>query len=288
MISSDQAGMLIDGGQVIGSDGEKIGTVGQVYLDNETGNPSWVTVKTGWFGTSESFVPLDEATVDGSTVTVPYDKATVKDAPHHDVDAELTPQEEQDLYAYYGLTHAGRTTDRTDGDFARTGAADTEARSTSASPDTGEGYITRSEEQLRVGTRQVEAGRARLRKFVVTEQQTVTVPVSHEEVTVVREPIAAGEVTNAVIGDDVVEVVLTEDQVVVDKQAVAVEKVKLGTQTVTEEQQVTEAVRKEQVELDTDGVTTSAGTRTDAEAATDPSLADKAQGLVDQAKGAVT
>lgn len=277
MISSDQAGMLIDGGQVIGSDGEKIGTVGQVYLDNETGNPSWVTVKTGWFGTSESFVPLDEATVDGSTVTVPYDKATVKDAPHHDVDAELTPQEEQDLYSYYGLTHAGRTTDRTDGDYARTAGADT-----------GEGYITRSEEQLRVGTRQVEAGRARLRKFVVTEQQTVTVPVSHEEVTVVREPIAAGEVTDAVIGDDVVEVVLTEDQVVVDKQAVAVEKVKLGTQIVTEEQQVTEAVRKEQVELDTDGVTTTTGTRTDAAAAadTDPSLAGKAKGPVNKAKGA--
>lgn len=290
MISKDQAGLLIDGGQVVGSDGEKIGTVGQVYLDNETGNPSWVTVKTGWFGASESFVPLDEASLDGSTVTVPYDKATVKDAPHHDVDAELTAEEEQDLYSYYGLTHAGGVADRIDSDRARTAAADVDAARGTASSETGAGYITRSEEQLRVGTRQVEAGRARLRKFVVTEQQTVTVPVSHEEVTVVREPIAAGEVTDAVIGDDAVEVVLTQDQVVVDKQAVAVEKVKLGTQTITEEQQVTEAVRKEQIELDTDGLDTSDTTRTtgtQTEVGTDPSLADKAKGLVDKAKGAV-
>ena len=283
MISTNQVSQLMNSGQVVGSDGETIGKVGQVYLDNETGNPSWVTVKTGWFGSSESFVPLDQATADGSTVTVPYDKAKVKDAPHHEVDAELSPEEEQDLYRYYGLAHSAGTGDA-QYDTTRTETA-VDTAPAAARTGSADGYITRSEEQLRVGTRQVETGRARLKKFVVTEQQTVTVPVSHEEVTLVREPIAEGSVTDAVIGDDVVEVVLTEDQVVVDKQAVAVEKIKLNTETVTEQQQVTEAVRKEQIELDTDGVTTAGttGVRSDA----DPSLADKAKGLAEKAKNAV-
>ncbi|TKV56858.1 DUF2382 domain-containing protein [Nakamurella flava] len=310
MISSNSAGLLMDSGEIVGTDGSSIGKVGQVYLDNETGALTWVTVKTGWFGSNESFVPLDDATLDGSTVTVPYDKAKVKDAPHHAVDAELSPDEEQDLYAYYGLAASGGAADAqygtaSTGDLVTEAAVADTAASDSAVSDTavsdtavapvangsGDGYITRSEEQLRVGTRQVETGRARLKKFVVTEQQTVTVPVSHDEVTLVREPIAEGAVTDAVIGDDVIEVVLTEDQVVVDKQAVAVEKIKLDTETVTEQQQVTEAVRKEQVELDTDGVTAAGttGVRSDAADHSDAasSLTDKAKGLADKAKNAV-
>ena len=116
-------------------------------------------------------------------------------------------------------------------------------------------YLTLSEEQLRVGTQRVEAGRARLRKFVVTEQQTVTVPVSHDEVKIVREPLQPGESTGgATIGEDVIEVTLMQDKVLVDKQVVGVEKVKLATQTVTEQQQVTEQVRKEQIEVTGDAL----------------------------------
>ena len=277
MIPTTAAGTLIDSGEVVTSDGDTIGKVGTVYVDDSDGHLTWVTVKTGWFNTNESFVPLDDATLEGSTITVPYTADKVKDAPHFDADASLSPEEEDQLYTYYG-TGGQTTTTAADHDAATgtqtgttvpadiptTGYADTDTEvlpagaSSSASTDTGsaEGYVTRSEEELRVGTRKVEAGRARLKKYVVTEQQTVTVPVSREEVTLVREPIAAGEVTDATIGEDVVEVVLTEDQVVVDKQAVAVEKIRLDTETVTEQQQVTEAVRKEQIELDTDDVTT--------------------------------
>jgi len=103
----------------------------------------------------------------------------------------------------------------------------------------------------------VEAGRARLRKYVVTENVTRTVPVSHEEVRVQREPITDANVGNALdgpaISEDEHEVVLHAEQPVVTKEAVPVERVRLDTETVTEQQQVTDTVRKEQV--DTDGIT---------------------------------
>ena len=116
-------------------------------------------------------------------------------------------------------------------------------------------YLTRSEEQLHVGTEKVQTGRARLRKVVVTEQQTVTVPVTREEVRVVREPITPGDTVHASIGEAAADVVLTEERVVVNKETVPVEKVRLGTETVTEQQEVTEAVRKEQIEFDDAGTT---------------------------------
>ena len=111
-------------------------------------------------------------------------------------------------------------------------------------------YLTRSEEQLHVGTEKVQTGRARLRKVVVTEQQTVTIPVTREEVRLVREPIAPGDTVDATIGEAAAEVVLTEERVVVSKETVPVERVRLGTVTITEQREVTEAVRKEKIELE--------------------------------------
>lgn len=242
---------LLEQGVVIGSDGDDIGRVGQVFLDNETGEPSWVTVKTGWFGAKESFVPLDNASISGDTVTVPYDKDKIKGAPNFDVDAPLSESDEQDLYSYYGVTGY-------DAGYVETPrpAVDTD---TATAPVNGE-YLTRSEERLHVGTEKVQTGKARLRKFVVTEQQTVTVPVSHEEVRVVREPLTPGDsVDGATIGEAVIEVDLTEDRVLVNKEVVGVEKVKLGTETVTEQQEVTESVRKEQIEMDNAVVTDTDG-----------------------------
>ena len=243
----------LESGVVVGTDGE-IGRVGQVYTDNETDQPSWVTVKTGWFGSNESFVPLNAATIDGDIIRVPYDKDTIKGAPNNDVGEPLSETDEQDLYSYYGLSPVASADNRStvgDGDMpARAG-------------DVGSGeYLTRSEEELHVGTEKVQTGRARLRKVVVTEQQTVTVPVTREEVRVVREPIAPGDTVDATIGEAAADVVLTEERVVVSKETVPVEKVRLDTETVTEQQEVTEAVRKEQIEFDdTDTDTVDTDTR---------------------------
>jgi uncharacterized protein (TIGR02271 family) len=276
MIDSSTVNQLV-GADVYGSDDAKIGTVGQVYVDNDTQAPTWVTVRTGLFGTSESFAPLDDATFDGSVVRVTHDKAFVKDAPRVDADGELDPSEEQALYSYYGngdaTTHgapaesplfdqdvdrgvdAQRTNERSSNDHG------TQGHDTSGP--TTDDAMTRSEERLHVGTERVEAGRARLRKHVVTENVTTNVPVSHEEVTLSREPITDANAADALAGPDLSEeeheVVLTEERVVTAKETVPVERVSLGTETVTEQQTVNEEVAHEEIDLvepGTDGHTT--------------------------------
>jgi uncharacterized protein (TIGR02271 family) len=233
---------------VHGSDGERIGPVGQVFLDDVTDRPEWVTVNTGLFGMRESFVPLDGARLEGSALRVAYDKGTVKEAPNVDVDAGHLPEDEEDrLFAHYGR-ESGR----------RRPAADAAASGDRGPAGEASGHedsaMTRSEEQLRVGTQTREAGRARLRKYIVTEQQTVTVPVQREEVRLEREPITESNRGAAMSGPELSEaeheVVLHEEQVVVDKNAVPVERVRLDTETVTEDKQVTEEVRKEQIEAE--------------------------------------
>jgi uncharacterized protein (TIGR02271 family) len=252
-ISRTQMGSLAtSGGNVVGADGQKIGTIGQVYVDDSTGEPSFVTVKTGLFGTAESFVPLQDATVTGSDIRVAYNKTEVKDAPRVDPDERITPKEEQQLYAHYRISSPRGHTSGTE----RTGPSDTGDYGTSSN-DTTDDAMTRSEERLKVGTRKEEAGRARLRKYVVTENVTQTVPVSREEVRVEREPITDKNVGAARSGPNISEeeheVVLHQERPVVEKEAVPVERVRLGTETVTDQETVSEDVRKEQIDTDLDG-----------------------------------
>ena len=100
MISNDDIDTLARA-TAYGPDGEKLGKVGEVYLDNDTGKPAWVTVVTGLFGTRRHFAPLDEAVLDRTGVRLPYDKDTITGAPNIDEDGELTPLEEDELYRYY-------------------------------------------------------------------------------------------------------------------------------------------------------------------------------------------
>ena len=250
------------GAPVHGSDGAKLGKVDSIYLDNETSRPEWAAVKSGLFGGHVSLVPLQQGDWDGSTLTVPFDKAALQNAPHHDPDAAISESDEDELYRHYGVagdtsaTTSGRST--ADGDRRdRAGEPGIEGRDTSG-PTTDEA-MTRSEERLTVGTEQREAGTARLRKHIVTENVSTTVPVSHEEVTLEREPITDANRGDALSGGDLTEetheVTLTEHRAVVDKDVVPVERVRLGTETVTEHQQVDETVRKEVI----DGVETTDG-----------------------------
>jgi len=93
--------------EIVDKDGATIGSVGQVYLDDETGQPSWVTVKTGLFGTHEAFIPLEHALVTLTHIKVPYSASFVKDAPSVDTDHTLEPAEEARLQRYYGLWASG-------------------------------------------------------------------------------------------------------------------------------------------------------------------------------------
>ncbi|MGC7097953.1 DUF2382 domain-containing protein [Amycolatopsis lurida] len=112
--------------------------------------------------------------------------------------------------------------------------------------------MIRSEERFNVGTEEVETGHVRLRKYVVTEEQQVSVPVSHEEVRIEREPITDGEPGGAKIGEAEQDVVLHAEKPVVRKEAVPVERVRLGTEKVTETETVSGELRKEQIEIDDD------------------------------------
>ncbi|MCW2696880.1 MAG: uncharacterized protein JWR62_1965, partial [Modestobacter sp.] len=195
MIGTDTISRVI-GQDVYDESGQKIGSASEVYLDDETGQPEWVTVRTGLFGTKESFVPIRNADLTDDGVRVPVSKDRVKDAPKIDTDGHLSPQEEQELYRYYGMGEGTGTGMAGDVDTTRTvttetgaGFDDRGAVGHDTSGPTTDNAMTLSEERLSVGTQQTEAGRARLRKYVVTENVTQTVPVSHEEVRLEREPI---------------------------------------------------------------------------------------------------
>jgi uncharacterized protein (TIGR02271 family) len=300
--------------RVIGQDvydqaGDKIGSASEVYLDDATGQPEWITVRTGLFGTKESFVPIRDADLTDDGIRVPVDKDRVKDAPKIDAEGHLSPEEERELYRYYGMdvgagtgrtdtgrTDTGRTdTGRTDTGRTDTGRTDTGRTDTSetaaatgragtagmtdagrtgttgrgetvdadegrtvgrnTSDPTTDDAMTRSEERLNVvGTRSEEAGRARLRKYVVTENVTESVPVSREEVRVEREPITDANAGQAMDGPAISEaeheVTLHAERPVVEKEAVPVERVRMDTETVTDQEQVSESVRKEQIDVD--------------------------------------
>jgi uncharacterized protein (TIGR02271 family) len=261
--------LLNKGGNVIGSDGEKIGSIGQLYADDDTGEPTWVTVKTGLFGTSQSFVPVEGAHSQGEDLVVPYTKEHVKDAPRVDVDGHLTPEEEDRLYTYYERGARTYSDTRNDADFQ--GDADLNAGTPTAGIDrdrsteretvghdtsgpTTDDAMTRSEERLHVGTEREATARVRLRKYVTTENVTKTVPVQREEVRLEREPITEANRGAAMSGPDISEeeheVVLHEERPVVEKEAVPVERVRLDKDVVQDDVTVNEEVRKERIEAD--------------------------------------
>ena len=255
--------LLNRGGNVLTTDGDKIGSIGQVYVDDDNDQPTWVTVRTGLFGTSESFVPLEGARLEGKDILVPYTKDQVKDAPRIENDGHLEPTDEDRLYEHYslgrtysearaGMGGVGRTDMDYDADDDLTGTAGTVGRDTSGL--TTDDAMTRSEERLHVGTERQEAGRARLRKYVTTENVTKTVPVQREEVRLEREPITDANRGAAMSGPDISEeeheVTLHEERPVVEKETVPVERVRLDKDVVTDEVTVDEDVRREQIDAD--------------------------------------
>lgn len=263
------------GRTAVDAEGAKVGKIGQVYLDNRTSQPVWITVTTGLFGTRQSFAPIYGSRIEGEQVVLAVTKNQVKDAPNIDDDAHISGSEQDALYAHYSafFNPAGQASDEEQSrqagyDTSGQGGYETasqagcetsgrdedltagERRGTSG-PGTDDA-MTRSEERLRVGTEQVPAVRVRLRKYVVTENVTTTVPVSHEEVRVEREPVTDADRDAALSGEPISEaehdVILQAERPVVQKEAVPVERVRLDTDIVTEEQEVSEQVRKEQIE----------------------------------------
>jgi uncharacterized protein (TIGR02271 family) len=235
------------GQDLLDNDGQKIGTIDEIYVDSRTEQPEWALVKTGLFGGKGTFVPLSQANPTGDGVQVPYEKSHVKDAPNIEPDGELSQSEERTLYEHYDVDYgddeAGSGTGRDTG---------TTGRDTSGP--TTDDAMTRSEEELNVGTQSRETGRARLRKYVVTEEVQQTVPVQREEVRVEREPITdanAGAATDGPeISEEEHEVTLHAEEPVVEKRTVPKERVSLEKDTVRDEREVSDTIAKEQIDVD--------------------------------------
>jgi uncharacterized protein (TIGR02271 family) len=232
-----------EGRTMLDRDGDKIGKIDDVYEDKQSGRPEWALVNTGLFGTKKTFVPLRGAQPTGEDIRVPLEKAHVKDAPRIDADGELSESEERELFTHYDLAY------ETDTHASAGNGHD-------VSGPTTDDAMTRSEEELRVGTERRETGRARLRKYVVTETEQRTVPVRREEVRVEREPITEANAGQALdgpeISEDEHEVVLHEERPVVEKDVVAKERVRLSAEERTDEETVSEDLRKERIETDGD------------------------------------
>ncbi|WP_377267236.1 PRC and DUF2382 domain-containing protein [Peterkaempfera sp. SMS 1(5)a] len=306
MITRQQITTVLDH-PVYDAHGNKIGEAKHVFLDDASGRPEWVSVRTGLFGTSESFVPIHDATLVEDHLQVAYPKEKIKDAPAVDVDAggHLSESEEHRLYDYYGIdmdatwaqaqksgdtgwassgrgaasagaagaagaaaatgTSKAGERSRTPGTSSAAGVADTgyAAPGAKGMRRTGErgkateagGAMTRSEERLRITTERYETGRARLRKFVVTEEQEMTVPVHHEEVRIEREPITDASRDAALSGPDLTEdeyeVVLHGERAVASTETVPVERVRLLAEDHVEQETVKGRVRKERIEAET-------------------------------------
>lgn len=292
---------------VYGSDGEKIGRVGEVYLDDQTDQPTFATVHTGLFGTKQTFVPLDRAQTTDEGLTVPFDKDFIKGAPTIDDDGSLSPEEEQRLYEYYSMDSGTRRDDagadrdvRTSGRHhdgtagagvagtatddraaaahdghtpaeeraaeqrgtAVQGGTDGVAAGTRGADAAGTQDVVAHEERLRATghSERRETGRARLRKHVVTETETVEVPVRREELHIQREsidsdsPEARAGAQDAFTGDGEETVVTTyEERPVVSTETVATERVSLNKEATESTERVSGEVRKEEIEVDEDG-----------------------------------
>ncbi|WP_433656539.1 DUF2382 domain-containing protein [Nocardia sp. CA-128927] len=237
-------GMLEEliGSAVYSPEGDKIGKVKRIYVDNTSGAPTWVSVTTGMFS-GDSLVPLAGAQLrhDPEALQVRVEKEEVKTAPHLEHDGLISPEAERELFDHYHI------------DPNRAGmemGGKQQMRGGRRPDDQG---MVRSEERLAVNKQNEEVSHARLHKYVVTEEQTVTVPTTHEEVRIEREPITdRSQVGRADIGEQDAEVTLHEERVTVQKESVPVERVRLAVDQVQDEQTVSETVRKERIE--TEGV----------------------------------
>jgi stress response protein YsnF len=252
------------GHDLVDRDGVKAGSIVDLYVDEQTERPTWGLVRTGLLGSRQTLVPLDQATVPlavmvsgAGSVRVPFESAAILDAPSVAVGEEISEATAIALRRYYGLgdpvapaegDHGPSDTESLDAGAA-VPAAMTTAAMTSASTEP-RGTMIRSEEELRVRVRR-RARRVRIKRYVVTDYVTTTIPVRREELRLVE---ALGDEASrtappAPPGTSW-EMVLHQEEPVVSRRVVARERVRLSVQTVTEHRRISGEVRKERIQVD--------------------------------------
>jgi uncharacterized protein (TIGR02271 family) len=254
--------------RVVGADGQEIGKVGQVYLNDSTGDPEWVTVRTGFFGVKQTFVPLVNSRRSAEEIRVPFDREMIKGAPNIDVDGRLSLEEEAELYRYYGMQPTGipsqrrgeRRADLTSDEIGKERSDAKGRRETATSQDMssqeryardGDLDMIRSEERLHVGTERRECGRVRLHKYVDTEHVQQQVPLTREEARFERQPVTGDEaLRDYPIGEDVQEFIIYEERPVVGTETTPVERMRVYRERVRREETVEGDIRKERIEVE--------------------------------------
>lgn len=253
-------------------DGDKLGSVNEVYINDTSGQPDFVEVNHGLFGLGSSLVPLRGHSLNGEELRLAFQKDRIKDAPNVDADAHLSNEDQAELYRHYGLADTDNVTEytrdehlhaRPDAAVAGAGVAGAVDRDFDRTTDVdvdrdavvdNDAEIIRSEERLSVDKERVNAGDVRLRKYVVHDTETIEVPVEREEVVIEREPITDADRAHlghtGTIGEEEASVTLHEERVVVNKETVPVEKIGLDKRVVRETETVTEDVAKERVETE--------------------------------------
>jgi uncharacterized protein DUF2382/PRC-barrel domain protein len=160
-------------------DGNELGKLSELYLDSETSRPAWAAVKRGRLRTTETIVPLSDASEVDDELHLPYDGTRFDDAPDIDPDVELTEEQERVLHEHYGRQWAPPSGEETDT------------------------AMTRSEEEVSIGKKTVRrAERVRLKKVLVEDEVTQTVPVRREEIRLETDPPPEGEIESVQDVDD--------------------------------------------------------------------------------------
>jgi len=266
------------GYEVYDRNGEKIGKVDDLFVD-ESNQPEYIGVKMGFLGLEgTSLIPweLTRVNEEGHRIEVSVDRAQVKEGPSFDDDEDITPEYEERVRGHYGLGAMQGAADRgTYGDYYADGKREGEVGPGVRMGDTETGEfrghgreqegvnqpgddlededelrVQRTEEELRAGTREREAGAMRVRKRVRTDREQISVPTRHEEVSVERVPVEGREAPEAEIGEDEVTMPVTEEEIVTEKRPVVKEEIRVRKDVVQDEEVVEEDVRKEEVDVD--------------------------------------
>jgi uncharacterized protein (TIGR02271 family) len=267
------------GYEIYAQDGERIGKLDDLFID-ENDNPEYVGVRMSVSGSTRSvLIPADVVTVDVEPrrMVVSRPKGMVEAGPTYGAHDEVTPELEERVRGHYGL-ESGRGADdkggygayyRDEGSTpgsAETGEVRAHDRESPFEVDRDQEYqdelrVQRSEEELKVGTREREAGVVRVRKRVSTDHERIVVPKKRVEVTVERVPVEKEDVstdkeaTGPEIGEDEIVVPVIEEEIVVEKRPVIKEEIRIRKEVVEDTEVVEEDVRREEVDIDDDQTT---------------------------------
>jgi stress response protein YsnF len=234
------------GKPVYALDGDKLGNLDVIYYDEATGEPEWLGVKSGLLGMKHFLVPVMGAQFqdgENACIRVPYPKEQVSNTPDvEDMDEDgISEEAERRLYLHYGLQPSERRSESV--------LPEGQMRGEQFPGREGEVSVSRHEEELHIGRRQVERGRVRLRKWVETQPVSEQVELRRETAHLEREPVDR-PAPGAQLGEQEVEVTLHEERPVVEKETVERERVRVRPEEETVRETVQGEVRREQVEVE--------------------------------------